>query len=816
MQDAGEPGIPGVTLTLSGTDGAGNPVSATTTTDANGAYSFTEAPGTYTVSVTTPAGYTPTATGKGTTATDSNPTPSGTTPVALPGGGSDTTVDFGFYQPVSIGDFVWTDTDANGIQDSGEAGINGVTVTLTGTTGAGAAVNLTTTTAGNGAYLFSNLAPGTYSVSINNAQAALSSYTPTTVNAPGSTPANDSNPNPTTGITLTSGQSDLTNDFGYYQPVTIGDYVWNDANANGIQDGTETGINGVTLTLSGTNGLGQSVTDHATTTGNGAYLFTEAPGSYTVTVDASNFASGGALAGYNPSATLVGGDRTIDSNLNPSGTTPAALPGGSSDLTVDFGYYQPVSIGDYVWNDANANGIQNTGEAGISGVTLTLTGTNGSGGSVADHATTNASGAYLFTEAPGTYTVSIDSSNFTSGGALAGYNASPTLQGSDRTVDSNPQNSATNPSALPGGSSDLTIDFGYYKNVTIGNFVWNDLNANGIQNTGEAGISGVTLTLTGTNGSGGSVTDHATTNGSGLYLFTEAPGTYTVTVDASNFASGGALAGYNASPTLQGSDRTVDSNPQNSATNPSALPGGSSDLTIDFGYYKNVTIGDFVWSDTNANGVQDSGEAGINGVTLTLTGTNGAGVAVTDHATTSGNGGYLFTEAPGTYTVTVDASNFTGTGALAGFNASPTGKGTTATDSNANPSGTTPGTLAGGTSDLTIDFGYYKNVTIGDFVWSDTNANGVQDSGEPGIAGVTLTITGTTGAGVAVSQTTTTDTNGLYQFTEAPGTYTVAVTTPAGYTPTATGKGTAATDSNPSPSGTTPVALPGGGSDQTI
>jgi uncharacterized repeat protein (TIGR01451 family) len=234
-------------------------------------------------------------------------------------------------------------------------------------------------------------------------------------------------------------------------------------------------------------------------------------------------------------------------------------------------------------------------------------------------------------------------------------------------------------------------------------------------------------------------------------------------------------------------------------------------------FSKPITIGDFVWNDVNGNGIQNSGEAGINGVTLTLTGTDGAGNSVTDHTTTSGNGAYLFTEAPGTYTVTVDASNFTAGHALAGYLASPTLQASDRTvDSNPNPSGTTPGTLAGGSSDLTVDFGYYQPVTIGDFVWNDLNDNGVQDAGEPGISGVTLTITGTTGAGVAVSQTTTTDASGHYSFTEAPGTYSVAVTTPAGYVPTVTGKGTAATDSNPSPSGTTPGTLASGGSDQTI
>ena len=58
-----------------------------------------------------------TVTGNGSSATDSNPSPSGTTPGALTSGGSDTTLDFGFYKPVTIGDFVWNDTNGNGVLD---------------------------------------------------------------------------------------------------------------------------------------------------------------------------------------------------------------------------------------------------------------------------------------------------------------------------------------------------------------------------------------------------------------------------------------------------------------------------------------------------------------------------------------------------------------------------------------------------------------------------------------------------------------------------------------------------------------------------
>ena len=92
---------------------------------------------------------------------------------------------------------------------------------------------------------------------------------------------------------------------------------------------------------------------------------------------------------------------------------------------------------------------------------------------------------------------------------------------------------------MPGGSSDLTLDFGYFQKVTIGDFVWNDTNANGLQDSGEPGIVGVKLTLS--NG------DTATTDSTGHYLFTENPGTYTVTVNASNFAAGDTLrASYSA------------------------------------------------------------------------------------------------------------------------------------------------------------------------------------------------------------------------------------------------------------------------------
>ncbi|MBK7608862.1 MAG: hypothetical protein IPI18_17550 [Saprospiraceae bacterium] len=43
----------------------------------------------------------------------------------------------------------------------------------------------------------------------------------------------------------------MSNDLGLYAPAAIGNFVWHDLNANGIQDPGEPGISGVSVSLSG-------------------------------------------------------------------------------------------------------------------------------------------------------------------------------------------------------------------------------------------------------------------------------------------------------------------------------------------------------------------------------------------------------------------------------------------------------------------------------------------------------------------------------------------------------------------------------------
>jgi uncharacterized repeat protein (TIGR01451 family) len=84
--------------------------------------------------------------------------------------------------------------------------------------------------------------------------------------------------------------------------------------------------------------------------------------------------------------------------------------------------------------------------------------------------------------------------------------------------------------------------------------------------------------------------------------------------------------------------------------------------------------------------------------------------------------------------------------------------------------------------------------TIAGFVYVDANSNGTRDTGEVGIAGVQITLTGTDTLGNAVNRAVTTDNTGQYLISNlAAGTYTVRETQPAGFRDGSESVGTGAT-----------------------
>lgn len=222
----------------------------------------------------------------------------------------------------TIGDFVWIDTDGEGVQDGGEPGLSGVTVFLdlntNGTLDAGEPSDVT---AANGAYDFTGLTAGSYSVQADN------STVPT-----GFTLIAGSDP---VSITLTAGQDYNNADFGYQQQyASIGNYVWHDDDGDGIQDAEESGFVGVAVEL--LDGAGSTI-DNMTTDGSGFYQFAGlVAGNYEI-----RFA---APAGYSFTAENLGSGVLQDSfdsdaNIATGRSGSFSLTAGENNATTDAGMY---------------------------------------------------------------------------------------------------------------------------------------------------------------------------------------------------------------------------------------------------------------------------------------------------------------------------------------------------------------------------------------------------------------------------------------------------------------------------------------------
>ncbi|ELD8133538.1 carboxypeptidase regulatory-like domain-containing protein [Staphylococcus pseudintermedius] len=309
----------------------------------------------------------------------------------------------------------------------------------------------------------------------------------------------------------------------------------------------------------------------------------------------------------------------------------------------------------------------------------------------------------------------------------------------------------------------------------IGDFVWRDEDHNGVQNDGEHGLEGVLVTL---KTADGVVLNTTTSDANGHYQFTNVQkGKYIVEFTTPE--------GYEAT-----SKHTTANTEKDSDGLIANIDVTQDDMSIDAGFFplenwnpqpkdETYTIGDFVWRDEDHNGVQNDGEHGLEGVLVTLKTADGV---VLNTTTSDANGHYQFTNVQkGKYIV-----EFT----------TPEGYEATSKHTTANTEKDSDGLIANidvTQDDMSIDAGFFplenwnpqpkdETYTIGDFVWRDEDHNGVQNDGEHGLEGVLVTLK--TADGVVLN-TTTSDANGHYQFTNVQkGKYIVEFTTPEGYEPT--------------------------------
>ena len=735
IQDAGEPGIPSVKVYLKDNTGS---IIDSTMTDGSGFYSFTGlTPGDYSIQFVTPAGYgTGTQDAGGDDAVDSDGDMTGqTATITLVAGENNTSIDMA-YTLGTVGNFVWNDTNQDGIQNGGEAGISGVKVYLLD----GAAVVLdSTVTNAAGIYTFSNLPAGNYQIKFD----IQAGYTVSPQDAGGDDTA-DSDGDAVTGLTsvfaLGAGEDNPTLDMGLYQVgASIGNFVWLDENKNAAQDPGEAGIESVKVYLKDNTG---AIIDSTITDVNGAYSFTGlAAGDYSVQFVIP--------AGYG--VTPQGAGTPTDSDGDATGQTATiTLAANEQNQDIDMGLTLGA-VGDYVWLDTNQDGIQDLSEAGIDGIKVYLL--DGMG-TVLDSTITAGGGLYNFSPLlGGQYQIKFD---------IAGYTVSPQDAGGNDSKDSDGDAAGlTNVFTLAAGEDNPSFDQGLYlTGGSIGNFVWLDENKNGVQDAGEAGIESVKVYL---KDNTGAIIDSTITDVNGAYSFTGlAAGDYSVQFVIP--------AGYGVTP--QGAGTPTDSD--GDATGQTAtitLAANEQNQDIDMGLTLGA-VGDYVWLDTNQDGIQDLSEAGIDGIKVYLL--DGMGT-VLDSTITAGGGLYNFSQLlAGQYQIKFDVPG--------AYTISPQDATGDSQDSDADATGATPVfTLGAGEDNPSFDMGLYQPLgSIGDFVWEDTNHDGIQDASETGIGGVKIYLLD--GLGTIIDSTTT-NANGGYAFVNVPaGNYQVQFVFPTGYT----------------------------------
>ena len=662
----------------------------------------------------------------------------------LTSGTTSTGNDFGDFQDVTISGFKFNDVDGNPHTTGDDVPLCGWVIHLSFDE-----TELTTTTDVNGFYHFDNLGPGTYSLSEDLQSGWMQTFAPE-----GS-------------ITTQSGQSVSNEDFGNFKLITISGTKFENHDGDGGRAPGDEGLSGWVIKLDGTT--------TATTDANGNYSFTDVgPGTHTV------------------QEVLQSGWTQTKGGPGAGGVYTVVAQSGDNILGEDFGNFKLVTISGTKFEDHNGNGIRNLptdeGLSGwliqLDGVVMATTGANGnysiSGVGPGTHKITEVlqsgwtqtkggggpGGAYQVATSSGVNVSGDDFGNFKlvtiSGISFEDHNGSGVLEPGDEglsgwvirldgqvkaTTDANgnysiagvgpgnhviqevTQTGFTETLGRPFGfflttSSGVDIsskNFGNFTNVTFSGTAFDDHNGNTVRDPGDQGLAGFQIMLDGK-----------------VVATTGAMGNYTITNIGPGIHSLREILKTGWSGTLGRSQYAF------------ATASGVN-VTRDFGNFLNVTLSGEVFEDHKGNSILDPGDEGLAGWQILLDGRVAATTDANGHYSISGvtSGLHSFVE--------VNQAGFTQTLGAAGY--------AFTTTSGVNP---------------TRNFGDFKNITVSGVVFYDKNGNGVQDSGEPGLAGFVIRVVGNNAV-----LTATTGPNGTYSIPGVgPGDQTIIEVPNVGFTQT--------------------------------
>jgi len=346
-------------------------------------------------------------------------------------------------------------------------------------------------------------------------------------------------------------------------------------------------------------------------------------------------------------------------------------------------------------------------------------------------------------------------------------------------------------------NSNLTVDFGFVPLVSIGSTVWNDSNNDGIyQDVSERPLEGITVKLYMDENMDGQP------DGGAIQMFlTDAKGNYLF----DNLLEGNYVLGVtppdslplSSTPVIGEADNHVDNNDNgiqgvageeilsttiNLTANdePSGEMGAggdqdnaddnNGDMTVDFGLVPLAVLGDYVWLDSNNDGVQDMEEDGVEGVTVYLRDEHDM---IIDSTLTGIDGLYEFTGLiPGEYSVQFVWPDSVNGVPVAPVDPDQGGDDTLDSDADTGTGITSTIILGPGDNYMDLDAGVEPILSgLGDYVWHDEDRNGVQDADEESIENVLVILNDVLGNAI---DSMATDVNGFYFFEDLfPGDYTL-------------------------------------------
>lgn len=372
--------------------------------------------------------------------------------------------NFGVFQLGKISGTKFNDLNGNGLRDSGDPLVPNwpISLSLLGQD----SVLYTALTDLNGYYEIPDLNAGTYNLTEKTA-----------IGNKQTTPGSASH---AYALSIsTSGEVQSGKDFGDFGWSMISGSVFHDLNGNGVKNGGESGLPKWRVYLASVLG---SYRDTTLTADNGVYGFTGLPlGTYLISQERRS-----------------GWFQTSDSSVVVVTGQGQTLAGGN------FGDFQ-ASISGAVFNDLNGDGFLNVGKPSLSGWQVQLV--DLVSGKTLQSALTDAGGRYSFQGVgPGMFSVSEQLQT-------GWYQTVPTAPGQHTLVISSSNTFLTD------------RNFGNFKLITVSGVSFEDVNANGIQNIGDALQPGWRVFLL----KAGIPFDSAVTNGNGSYAFSSLKaGSYTI------------------------------------------------------------------------------------------------------------------------------------------------------------------------------------------------------------------------------------------------------------------------------------------------